>query len=195
MPPDTDGPPGSPDTRGAAAASAVLVGRAQLGDLRALDLLLAGVQEPLHRHVCQLLGDEHAADDVLQEALLTISRKLGTLRDPRWFRAWAYRIATRLAIRHARRTRQRLEILDASELANVPAEEPTDRFDAELLAALATALDRVPPASQLVLRLHYLDGLTHVEIAEALELSPGTVKSRLSYGLAWLRKVVTPAVR
>jgi RNA polymerase sigma factor (sigma-70 family) len=47
------------------------------------------------------------------------------------------------------------------------------------------------PASQVVLRMHYLDGLTHVEIAEALEVAVGTVKSRLSYGLAALRREIT----
>ena len=42
----------------------------------------------------------------------------------------------------------------------------------------------------MVLRMHYLDGLTYVEVAEALEISVGTVKSRMAYGLAALRKTV-----
>jgi DNA-directed RNA polymerase specialized sigma24 family protein len=48
-------------------------------------------------------------------------------------------------------------------------------------------IDAVWPASQVVLRMHYLEGLTHFEIAEALELAIGTVKSRLAYALAGLR--------
>jgi len=67
-------------------------------------------------------------------------------------------------------------------------EEPEDAFDPELVAQLASRLDELSPASQIALRMHYLEGLTHVEISEALEVPEGTVKSRLSYGLAALRK-------
>lgn len=67
-------------------------------------------------------------------------------------------------------------------------EEPDDVFDPELAALIQSRVDQLSPASQIVLRLHYLEGLTHLEIAEALEVPEGTVKSRLSYGLAALRK-------
>ncbi len=67
-------------------------------------------------------------------------------------------------------------------------EEPDEPFDADLIAQLPSRLDELSPASQIVLRMHYLEGLTHVEIAEALEVAEGTVKSRLAYGLAALRK-------
>ena len=67
--------------------SPVLIGRAQLGDVHALDQLLRALQEPLFRHVHTIVADSHTAEDVLQEALLTISRKLRTLRDPHWFHA------------------------------------------------------------------------------------------------------------
>ena len=183
---------GGRDQQAPAGASAMplLVARAQLGDRGALDRLLATIQEPLYRHIAFVLGDDDTAEDVLQDTLLAISRKLGTLRDPRWFRAWAFRIATRLAIRHARRDRQQLVAMDPADLPDVAADIPESPFDAEVVVALESALADAPPASQLVLRMHYFDGLTLVEIAEALEISVGTVKSRLSYGLAWLRRVV-----
>jgi RNA polymerase sigma-70 factor (ECF subfamily) len=168
--------------------SPVLVGRAQHGDLHALDQLLRALQEPLFRHVHAIVADPHTAEDVLQEALLTVCRKLRTLRDPRWFRAWAYRIATRLAVRRSKREHRWSDALRDDALAALPAAEPEPRFDAELVAALPSALSAVSPASQLVLRMHYLDELTCPEIAEALEISVGTVKSRLAYGLAALRK-------
>lgn len=171
--------------------SPVLIGRAQLGDVRALDQLLRALQEPLFRHVLTIVPDPHTAEDVLQEALLTVSRKLRTLRDPRWFRAWAYRIATRLAVRRAKKEHRWADALRDDDLAALPAAEPEPRFDPELVAALPSALAAVSPASQLVLRMHYLDELTYAEIAEALEISVGTVKSRLAYGLAALRKTLT----
>ena len=171
-------------------ASSRRVVAAQLGDRVALDALLREIQEPLFRHVSFLLGAEDAAEDALQEILLTISRKLGSLRDPRWFRAWSFRLATRLAIRHARRRRTKHVLVDidqAEELLAAPAPDEAP-FDESQLATLRGALDAVPPASQLVLRMHYEHGLTHAEIAEALDISPGTVKSRHHYGLQWLRR-------
>jgi RNA polymerase sigma-70 factor, ECF subfamily len=168
--------------------SPLLVARAQLGDLRALDALLATVQAPLFRHLAAALGDEHAAEDALQEVLFTISRRLGTLREPQWFRAWAYRIANRTAMRHARRLRRAAEAVDPLDLAELPVDLPEPDFDPELVSSLVASIDTLPPASRVVLRLHYLDGLTQPEIAEALEISVGTVKSRLAYGLAALRR-------
>jgi RNA polymerase sigma-70 factor, ECF subfamily len=165
----------------------LLIARAQSGDLGALDELLRLVQEPLYRHVLAIVPDPDVARDVLQDSLFTISRKLKTLRDPGWFRAWSYRIATREAIRTSRSEKRWKEALREEELAGVAAPESEDRFEPELLAALPSLLDSLSPASQVVLRMHYLEGLTHLEIAEALELALGTVKSRLAYGLARLR--------
>ena len=78
--------------------------------------------------------------------------------------------------------------MDVDALPEVAVAEEELRIDADEVRALNAALDAVPRASQVVLRMHYLHGLTHVEIAEALEISLGTVKSRLHYGLTWLRR-------
>ena len=134
-----------------------------------------------------IIGDDHEAEDSLQESLLTISRKLGSLRDPQWFRAWVYRIATRDAIRHSKRARLNPPTIESAELDNLPASEAPEELDADTLAFLAASVSTLPPASQIVIRMHYMEGMSHTEVAEALELSAGTVKSRLSYGLAALR--------
>jgi RNA polymerase sigma-70 factor (ECF subfamily) len=125
---------------------------------------------------------------VLQEALWKIARKLPSLRDPRWVRAWSYRIATREAIHRTHSEKRWSEAMRGDDLNLLAVEEPDEPFDADLIAQLPSRLDELSPASQIVLRMHYLEGLTHVEIAEALEVAEGTVKSRLAYGLAALRK-------
>jgi RNA polymerase sigma-70 factor, ECF subfamily len=169
---------------------AVLVGRAQLGDLRALDLLLTTLQAPLYRHICHVMDGDDGAEDVMQETLLTISRKIGMLREPRWLRAWAFRIATRLAVRHSRRAQENAAGADATTLEDIPVEESIPQFDADEITRVVAALDGVPRASQLVIRMHYLEGLSLAEVAEALEISIGTVKSRLNYGLKSLRRAI-----
>jgi RNA polymerase sigma-70 factor (ECF subfamily) len=135
--------------------------------------------------------DDEAAGDVLQDVLLTICRKLPELRDPRWLRAWAYRIATRAAVRRARRERRWRDALRGEEAAEAidagaaPLADPP--FDAELVAQVPALLETLSPAARTVVRMHYLDQLSLVEIAEAIEVPLGTVKSRLAYGLAALR--------
>jgi RNA polymerase sigma-70 factor (ECF subfamily) len=124
----------------------------------------------------------------LQETLWKIARKLPSLRDPRWVRAWSYRIATREAIHRTHSEKRWSEAMRGDDLNLLAVEEPDEPFDAGLIAQLPSRLDKLSPASQIVLRMHYLEGLTHVEIAEALEVAEGTVKSRLAYGLAALRK-------
>ena len=61
------------------------------------------------------------------------------------------------------------------------------------MARLPELLEALSPASGVVVRLHYLQGLTYAEIAEVLDLSIGTVKSRLAYGLASLRRTLAVA--
>ena len=150
--------------------------------------MLRWIQEPLFEHVRSIVGDADSAKDVLQDTLWIIARKLSSLRDPRWLKAWAYRVATREAIHRTRSEKRWKEALRGETMNELPSEEPDDRIDPELIAQLHSHIGELSPASQVVLRMHYLDGLTHVEIAEALEIAEGTVKSRLAYGLAALRR-------
>ena len=80
-------------------SEAWLVLRAQSGDREAVEMLLETLQRPLHRYVLRLIGNRPSADDVLQETLMRIYRKLRWLDDPTVFRPWAYRIASREALR------------------------------------------------------------------------------------------------
>lgn len=127
----------------------------------------------------------------MQASLLLIARRLGTLSDPRWFRAWAYRITTREAVRVARRHGRERRLIDEDvAVENVDAAAPDPGAAGEFLRRCADRIDRLPPAAQMVVRLHFLEDLTLVEVAEALEIPLGTVKSRLAYGLARLREEV-----
>lgn len=170
-----------------------LAARAQLGDRGALEQLLRQLQPPLAEHIRTIVRDDDLAADVLQDVLIIIARRLGTVRQTGWVRAWAYRIATREAYRAARRSRrgQAVPLDELHELPDVAADDSRIP-DEELLAELHAKLAELPPAAQLVLRMHYLQALTHQEIAEALEIPIGTVKSRLAYGLACLRRSWTP---
>jgi RNA polymerase sigma-70 factor (ECF subfamily) len=157
--------------------------RVQCGDQEALELLLRGVQPLLHRFLRGRAGPD-LADDVLQEVLLIICRKLAWLREPAVFRAWAYRIASREAFRRLKKQRRLLE--EPSEESALE-EIPATAIPADAVAEHVN-LDGVPPASRAVLTLHFLEEMTLPEVAVVLEIPLGTVKSRLAYGWNVIRK-------
>lgn len=160
-----------------------LVLRAQSGDREAFDALLRTVDADLLRYVGRLVGKDAAAEDIVQDVLIQIVRKIGWLRDPALFRPWCFRIASRAAFRSFRREPRHQEL---DEIATV-----NESFDPWQRERLLQALPRLSPASRAVILLHYFEELAISDVAAALELSPGTVKSRLAYGLAQLRKEMT----
>ena len=169
---------------------ALRVALAQSGDRGALDVLLRDHERPLYGHIRTIVGDSDLAFDVLQASMLIVARRLPSLRDPRWFKSWAYRIATREAVREAKRRKRDAAFLDREVAAEDLAAEPPS-FDPALVHACADQVDTLPPAARVVVNLHYFDELTLPEVAEALELPLGTVKSRLAYGLARLRSAMS----
>jgi RNA polymerase sigma-70 factor, ECF subfamily len=167
--------------------------RAQSGDREALDELLKSVQEQLFRYIKSLVGEDYAAEEVLQETLGRIYRKLGWLRDPQMFRAWSYRIASREAFRHLRRERKWTEQIRDESVLNVVSSKPPPQqregeFDSEMLARLSQTVENLSASARAVVVLYYLHELSLGEVAAALEIPVGTVKSRLAYGLASLRR-------
>ncbi|MGA2249874.1 RNA polymerase sigma factor [Terracidiphilus sp.] len=166
----------------------LLVLLAQSGDRAALEQLLHDVYTPLRRYIIRLAGVT-LADDILQETSIQIFRKLPFLREPAIFRPWSFRIASRIAFSHLKRSRrwQPLDDVPPEQLISLdpsPGELPDEVF--------VNLLDRVTPASRAVLLLHYQHGLSLEECAAILDIPVGTIKSRLHYGVASLRKHLTP---
>jgi len=168
-------------------AEVLRVLRAQTGDLEALELLLSVVQEPLFRYVLSIVGDRARSADVLQETFVRIWRKIAWLREPELFRPWAFRIASREAFRAIRRDRRWSDTADVRALDHLPSPEPPSSVEPVVRAKLAEMVGALPPASRAVISLVYFEDFTLAEAAAVLEVSPGTVRSRLAYGLAKLR--------
>ena len=167
-----------------------LIVRAQAGDLAAFAQVLRGIEPPLRRYVGRLVGARGVADDVLQETFVRIWRGIGWLREPSFFRAWAYRIATREAQRVMRRELKREEVrADESELEQLqaPFADPATRLDLERVLA------RLSPLARTVLVAHYFEGLTLEQVAAVSEAPLGTVKSRLASGLKQARVLLETA--
>ena len=166
----------------------LLVLRAQSGDRDALESLLRDVQPTLLRYISGIVGS-WGAKDVLQNVLLDIYRNLKWLRDPELFLPWAYRIASRAAFavlkREKRWSSPDQEAVSPDDLAS-----PRDPGFTNLFSGIPEILDQLSPASRAVLHLHYVQDLTLEEAAAVLDITVGTAKSRLAYGLSCLRKLM-----
>ncbi len=165
----------------------LLVLLAQTGDRSALEQLLHDAYSPLRRYITGLSGAD-LADDILQETSLQICRKLSFLREPAVFRAWTFRIASRIAFSHLKHARRwhPLDDLPPEHLTTLDPGlgEPSDE-------GFLSLLDHVSPASRAILLLRYQQDLTLEESAAILEIPIGTAKSRLHYGVSTLRKYLT----
>ncbi len=165
--------------------------RSQSGDKEAFDELLKTIQAPLFRYIYRLVGEHALAEDILQEVFIIIYRKLSWLENPKLFRAWVYRIASRAAFKHLKKeARWTEQIRDEKVLETLPAASAEETFAPEIINEIPKLISEVSPASRAVLILHYLDEMPLSEVAEILDISLGTTKSRLAYGLESLRQKI-----
>lgn len=144
-----------------------------------------GHADALWRYALRLTGDEQLAEDVVQESLLRAWRHPDILEQgASAAKAWLYAVARNFAIDERRSARARWEI----EFARLPEPARADRTDRILDAWLiADALSQLKPEHRVVITRAYYCGETIAELAHALDVPQGTVKSRLHYGLRALR--------
>jgi RNA polymerase sigma factor (sigma-70 family) len=159
---------------------AQMVARARLGQAEGLARMVA---PRLLAHARRLADDADSARDVVQSAWVAILRGLKGLRNDHAFLPWALRIVTRVAARRIGAL-QRDRAL-AAEWAVVYAQEAGEA--APETRDLARALAALPGQIQAALALYYLEDLSVAEVAVALEIPPGTVKTRLMHGRNQLR--------
>jgi RNA polymerase sigma-70 factor (ECF subfamily) len=166
----------------------VLVLRCQAGDEAGFAELVARYQPRLRYFLRRMLGEEHAAEDALQEVWLDVFRGVSRLADVGAFRAWMYRIARDRALRELRKRR-----LPQQPLAEIDAlEEGTDEepFAAEDVERIHAALGELAPEHREVMVLRYIEDMTYEEIARVVNCQIGTVRSRLHYAKRALRVVL-----
>lgn len=171
------------------ALDAYLAAAARTGDRRALGRLVERWQPKLLGHAYRLTGEADLAADMAQEAWIEVMRGIARLDDAGAFPAWAMRIVTRRCAK-AIRGRQRRRAGDAA-LAREPEPAPASAGRAEAradLARLREAIARLPGAQRAVLGLFYLEDMSVAEVAVALEVPPGTVKTRLMHARRKLRE-------
>jgi RNA polymerase sigma-70 factor (ECF subfamily) len=158
-----------------------LVLQVQSGNRKAREALAAQWYPLLQRYAQALLRNREDASDAVQETFLTVERSIHSLRDPAAYPKWVYRILHRRCTDLLRkRHRQGIQI----ELPELPDWETEADLAQQPEAFLATdmhrAMQKLKPASYLVIHLYYLHDLDLAEIASITGTPTGTIKSRLS---------------
>lgn len=186
--------PGLPDEQ-------VLLAGLRSGDETAYELLIAHFQQPVFGLVQRLIDDHNEASDVTQEVFLKIFRSVGQFRGESSLKTWIYRIAVNEAYNRRRwfgRHRKPETELEAQEPGRGHLDHLHDRsrspydlvLNKEWKSAIEKALAGLNPAFRSAVVLRDLEDLSYEEIADVLDISLGTVKSRILRGRESLRRAL-----
>lgn len=185
-----------------------LLERLRAGERDLFGALVRRYERELFGYLRRYLGDDDLADDVFQNTFVQVYRKIKQYEPGRPARPWLYAIATNQAIdalrRRNRRADQRADAVTAPdedgqarplfELLPAAGDQPPDAADrAEQRERVRAAVQRLPDLLRQVVLLAYFQGLKYRDVAEALDIPVGTVKSRLHAALAKLTEDWTAA--
>lgn len=172
----------------------LLVLAALNGESNAIDQLVRRWHHRLLSHAHNMTGNLDAAKDVTQESWIHIIKRLKTLDDPAAFPGWAYQIVTRRSIDWVRgRQRDRRRFEKNRTAAHEKPNHTTPNNDLEQdeqKQRILDTLQQLPVDQRAVLSMHYLEDLSTPQIAQALNIPRGTVKSRMHQARNNLRSLL-----
>ncbi len=167
------------------------------GDSRAFEYIVHKYQKRIYFTVLQIVMNHDDADDIIQETFIKAYTKLSSYNADYPFYPWLYRIAINTSLNHQKK-KARLRALSLDDLDNNNhrsdlAEAPRQMFDmagGELIHHLKAALKKIPLEQRMVFMLRVNDGMSYQEISEQMDISIGTVMSRLSRARRKLKKLL-----
>ncbi len=168
-----------------------LASAARAGDRDAFSRLAERWQPKLLGHAYRLSGDAELARDIVQDAWADIVKGLSGLDDAAVFPAWAFRIVTRRAADAIRKVQRQRKTMDAFAAEPSPSEDVEGEVSSRALSEAMTAL---PPEQRAAIALFYREDLSVAEIAAALSVPAGTVKTRLMHARRKLRDALEGGV-
>jgi len=163
---------------------AALFAAAQAGDPVALERMLRELQPDIRRYARRQCHRTSAIEDVVQEALIVLYRRLGNVRDPLALAGWIFRVVTRLCLLPVLGLIRGAEELTERHEAKYFAQVPKD----ELRIDLVRALESLPDMYREVILLRDMEQLTIGEVADRLRITREACKSRIHRGRALLRE-------
>lgn len=182
----------SPERQQEADSDLVIVQRVQAGDVAAFDTLIVKYRERVYGIVYNMTSNREDAADLTQDAFIKAFQSIHRFNAHSSFFTWLYRIAVNSTLTHLRKARLRTffsfeKINDEDKTAEL-VNQMTDKkggdrelFIRELQEKLNEAMMKLSIKHRTVVTLFEIEGLSHEEIAEIMECSVGTVRSRLHY--------------
>ena len=149
-------------------------------------VLFSAHRDGVFRYLCRLVGPGQAGE-LTQEVFLRVARGPVPDADDARRRAWIFSIARNLALNHVRDDRRRATQVIPDNTASPPTQETA--------TALKEALGRLAPLDREVFLMRETAGLSYGEIADACDLSPDAVRSRLHRARRQLRELLDPALK
>lgn len=188
----------SPERQQEADVDFTVVKRVQAGEVAAFDVLIRKYRERLFGVVYNLTSNREDTADLVQDAFIKAFQSINRFQGQSSFFTWLYKIAVNTTLSHLRKNRLRtffsLEKIQQDEPSSEILAQLTDKTGAdrdtylhELQEKLNEALQKLSIKHRTVITLFEIDGLTHSEIADIMECSEGTVRSRLHYAKQFLQ--------
>jgi RNA polymerase sigma-70 factor, ECF subfamily len=179
---------------------AAAVRAAVAGDRAALETVLASHLDQVHAVCRSLCRDPADAEDATQEALIAIARSIGRFDGRSRFSTWCHRIAVNASIDELRRRKRRPDPVDLSESFDHTQDRPDLDPEAHAIGTatrqdLRAALNDLPEEFRVPVLLRDVADLDYAEIAEILDVPPGTVRSRIARGRGRLADALSGAGR
>src|SRR3984957_8687213 len=167
----------------------------------AYEILIQRYQQPVYSLVCRLMNNPGDASDIVQEVFLKVFRNIGAFRGNSSLKTWIYRIAVNEAYNHrrwfSRHQRQEVALGPEEGLGSHPGgitdpgRSPFEQAaDHETRALVEQALEKLNPKFRAAVVLRDIEDLSYEDIATVLNVSLGTVKSRIMRGREALRNIL-----
>lgn len=196
----------SPERQQEADADFDVVKRVQAGDVAAFDVLIRKYRERVFGVVYNLTSNREDTADLVQDAFIKAFQSINRFQGQSSFFTWLYKIAVNTTLSHLRKNKLRtffsLEKVQedgaTAEILNQLTDTSgadRDAYLRELQEKLNEALQKLSIKHRTVITLFEIDGLSHAEIAEVMDCSEGTVRSRLHYAKQFLQGELSKYLR
>ena len=182
-----------------------LIARAKAGDRAAFDELVKATYQRVHALALRLTGNEHDADDVVQDTYVRAFNGLRKFREDARFSTWLHRIVVNASLMKLRRRKRKPEESIDELLPKFkedghhldppgPWKSTSGAERNEVRQAVRAAIDQLPETHRTVLLLRDIEGLDTEETAKVLEVTPNAVKIRLHRARQALRALIDPTL-
>ena len=176
-----------------------LVRKSQLGDKAAFEQLVIRHQDLVFSLAYKLTGNREMANDVAQEAFIRAWKAIEKFRGDSTFSTWIYRITVNTAwtLRKKAKKHNTLNIDDTYEPIVIDEKKDPElvAINSDLSSVLINALDKIPIEQRIIVELKNIEGRSHKEIADYLDISVTAAKVRLHRAHQKLRQILEEVVR